>query len=297
MAYKIIVNPWADKGRGKASVDAIVEEFTAHGAEFHVEYTQRPGHAADVARLAVYEGWPYVVAVGGDGTMGEVLQGVAGTDTALGIIPAGTGNDLAMALGMPKDLRAAARALLTAPTIQMDVGRDVEGYFGIILGLAYATDAMRYVNTHSSIFRGPLHILAGILSVLQCLRAYEMEIVMDNEIIRDKFSAVFIMNIYRTGGGLLLAPEASVTDGLFDVVLVRELSKIDFLFTLPKAYKGRHLSHPRVSIHRTRSIRITTHERMEKLFDGNVHGCTPVDACVVPGGLRVLSPAKGVARC
>jgi YegS/Rv2252/BmrU family lipid kinase len=257
---------------------------------YEISVTQGPGHATELARLAVKEGWRRIVAIGGDGTMGETLNGIVGSDAALGVIPAGTGNDMAFTLGMAKDMGVAARQLLMARTQRIDVGRDPDGHFGIILGLGFSTDVMQYCNTHSSLFQGSAAILAAIITILNRLRPVSMRVTMDNGSFEGAYMAVFVMNTRRTGGGLRMAPTASLTDGMFDLVLVGAMSKPDFLMTLPKAYQGRHLGNPAVSLHRTRKVCIETSEPLRKMFDGNVLGQTPVNAEVVPLGLSVLVP-------
>jgi len=234
------------------------------------------------------------VAIGGDGTMGETLNGIVGSDAALGVIPAGTGNDMAFSLGMAKDMGAAARQLLKAKPQRIDVGRDPDGYFGIILGLGFSTDVMHYCNTHTSIFQGSAAILAAIITILNRLKPVRMHVTLDSGSFYGDYIAVFVMNTRRTGGGLRMAPDASLTDGLFDLVLIGAMSKPEFLMTLPKAYQGRHLGHPAVFLYRTSKVHIVASEPMGKMFDGNVFGHTPVDAQVIPMGLKVLVP-EGVS--
>lgn len=290
MRFKIIINPVAGRGKAQRELATVQRVLRKTGLEADLVLTQGPGEAQQLARRAAEEGWDAVVAGGGDGTVGEVINGLVGTKAALGIIPLGTGNDLAHSLGIPRRVDQATALLAKARVTSIDVGADTDGYFGIILGLGFPTLVMDYVNTHSSRLRGSWAILGGILSVVSKLEAFPMRIETAQYSFEGKFNSVFILNTPYTGGGLYMSPGARFDDGLFDIVLIEDMGKLDFLATLPRAYRGTHLSHPRVRLIRSSWVRIRTEKPLGKMFDGNVYGRSPVEAKVVPGGLRCLVP-------
>ena len=292
MNFKIIANPVAGRGRVGTLVPQIRQLFETYNLKYDLVLTDAPCHATSLAREAADAGWENIVAVGGDGTMNEVLNGVMETPASMGFIPAGTGNDLARSLNIPFDLKKAVSIFAQEKTIKMDIGKDREGYFSIILGLGFPSDVMHHVNTSKSIFRGPLAITASILQVVNQLRPYPVHIQLDNLTLDTTVMGIFILNTRFTGGGLQIAPDAKYDDGLLDVVVMHEMGKMNFLTTLPKAYKGKHLSNPACEIFQTKSVKITTAEPMRKLFDGNVYGESPVDAQIIPGALNVWAPKR-----
>ncbi|MCL4426667.1 MAG: diacylglycerol kinase family lipid kinase [Firmicutes bacterium] len=293
MRYRIIINPVAGRGKARRELETVRRVLADKGIQYDMIFTTKAGEAQHLARQAVEEGWEAVVAAGGDGTVGEVINGLAGTRAALGIIPLGTGNDMAHSLGIPLEPRKAAALLENHTVIPVDVGTDPDGYFGIILGLGFPTLVMDYVNTHAGFLRGSLAILGGILSVVAHLEAFPMAVETEKGRLEGKFNSVFILNTPYTGGGLYMSPGARYDDGLFDLVLIGEMGKLDFLTTLPRAYRGTHLSHPRVALLQSPWVKIETEKPLGKMFDGNVFGRSPVEARILPGGLRCLVPSRG----
>ncbi|MTI95826.1 MAG: diacylglycerol kinase family lipid kinase [Firmicutes bacterium] len=289
MRFKIIANPAAGRGKVAKLAPKIRRLFVAQDLDFELVETSGPGHATELARQAGHD-FETVIGVGGDGTMNEVLNGVMETGAAMGFIPCGTGNDFARSLNIPFNLEKAVSVFKTGRMISMDVGKDSDGYFSIILGLGFPSDVMQHVNTRKNIFRGPLAITASILQVVNKLQPYPMHITLDDDELSATVMGLFVLNTRFTGGGLQIAPEARYDDGLLDVVIMHEMNKLGFLTTLPKAYKGKHTTHPKVQFLRTRKLKVTTLEPLPKLFDGNVYGTSPIDAELLPGALRVWVP-------
>ncbi len=293
MSFKIIVNPTAGRGRLGRQLPQLDSWLKSLGLKYELATTDAPGHASELAAEAASRGWETVVAVGGDGTMNEVLNGIIDTPAHMGFIPAGTGNDFARTLGIPLNMKKAAEVLASGKTVPMDIGRDTDGCFSIILGLGFPSDVMHHVNTTKNIFRGSLAITVSILQVVNKLQPYPVHIQMDDNSFSATVMGIFILNTRFTGGGLQIAPHAVYDDGLLDVVVMHEMKKTNFLRTLPKAYKGTHLSNPAVEVFRTTKISVTSAEPMAKLFDGNVFGHSPVEAHIMPAALRVWVPGDG----
>lgn len=292
MHFKIVANPVAGRGKVGKILPQLRRLFDTNNLKYEIELTDAPGHATVLTKEAAEAGWENIIAVGGDGTMNEVLNGIMDTPASMGFIPAGTGNDLARSLAIPLNIKEAVSVFVTGEITPMDIGQDRDGYFSIILGLGFPSDVMQHVNTAKNILRGPLAITASIIQVVNKLRPYPMHIEMDHETLDTTVMGIFILNTRFTGGGLQIAPEAKYDDGILDVVIMHEMGKLDFLSTLPKAYKGTHLSNPRCEIFHTRGIKVTTAEPLRKLFDGNVFGESPVDARVLPGALKVWVRGK-----
>lgn len=290
MCYKIIVNPTAGRGKLGRQIPQLHSLLQQQNLQYDLVSTEAAGHATQLAAEAAAQGWKTVVGVGGDGTMNEVLNGIMGTGANMGFIPAGTGNDFARSLDIPLNLRGAVEVLAKGRTVPMDIGRDSQGYFSIILGLGFPSDVMQHVNTSNNIFRGPLAITASIVQVVHKLRPYPVHIQLDDRDFSTTVMGIFILNTRFTGGGLQISPAAAYDDGQLDIVIMHEMKKLDLLRTLPKAYKGNHLGHPAVEHCRSTTVKVTTAEPLPKLFDGNVYGESPVDAQILPGALRVWVP-------
>lgn len=288
--WHIIVNPTAGRGRTKASLPTITAQLNALSIEHRLHFTDSPCHATDIAKDLVAQGAEVVGAAGGDGTVHEVINGLVGSDTTLAVIPTGTGNDLARAMNIPLEPAAAITALHAAPRRRMDLGVDVEGAFGVILGLGFTAQVMDHVNKHKDFLHGPLAIAAAVLKVVGSLRATELKLTLDGKTIERRCVAVFVMNSCWTGGGMYVTPDAKVNDGLLHICLLNELGKLELLQLLPKVYSGKHIGHKAVELHTCTEIVVESAEPMIKMFDGNVYGNAPVQAKVIPQGLSVLSP-------
>lgn len=288
--WHIIINPTAGRGRTKAGLPAIIKRLNTLSIRHELYMTDYPGHATEIAKRLVADGATTIGAVGGDGTVHEVINGMAGSTATLAVVPTGTGNDLARALNIPLDAALAIDALNSAPVRKMDYGVDVEGVFSVILGLGFTAQVMDNVNKHKDFLRGPLAIAAAVLKVINTLRATEIELVLDGRSLIRRSVAVFVMNSCWTGGGMFVTPQAKLNDGLLHICLVNELGKLDLIQLLPRVYSGKHVGHQAVEFHTCQELLINTKSPMIKMFDGNVYGTTPVRAKIVPQGLAVLSP-------
>ena len=292
MQYCFIVNPTAGKGQGSKVIDEINTFLKNRNAIYKIEVTQYAGHGVLLTQKAIEAGYEVVVSVGGDGTMNEVLNGIGETGTTMGIIPIGTGNDLARTLGIPLSLEQSLEVVVHGNTVGIDLGKERDNYFSIITGIGFPSDVMHHVNTTPSFFKGPLKIFAGIIKTMNKLKPYPVTIRTVEKTFKSDVMGIFILNCRFTGGGLMIAPEADHKDGLFDVVLMHRMSKFSFLRLLPKAYSGRHMGHPKVELFRTSKITVESDEPLMKIVDGNVLGLTPLDAHVIPKGLSVIIPKE-----
>lgn len=286
---QVIVNPAAGRGEVNKLIPRIKELLYRRGIYYELTSTKSPGEAVELARQAA-KTFNTVVAVGGDGTVNEVINGLMGTDAVLGVIPAGTGNDLARTLNIPFDLDKAVSVLEAGRPEAIDIGKDIDGYFCDILGIGFPSDVMHNANTSTNIFRGSTAIKASIIQTINKLQPYTVHIETDDDSFSPTVMGVFILNNRYTGGGVQIAPDAKYNDGLLDVVIMHEMGKLEILGVLPKAYSGKHVGHPSIQILRTKKIRITAPTPMRKDFDGNIYGTTPVDTEVLPRALNVLVP-------
>jgi diacylglycerol kinase (ATP) len=291
MSTLVIANPIAGRGRARAGLPRLERLLAAALGEYDLRLTEAPGHAEELARKAASAGFTQVIAVGGDGTVGEVLNGLAGTETALGIVPVGTGNDLARGVGIPRAPEAAAAGLARAVRRRIDLGEEGGRLFGVIVGVGFAAEAMRQANLRRGPAQGSAAILFSIVQTVAKLEPVPVRLFLDDrEPVEAPMEALFVLNTRTTGGGLMICPEATPDDGLLDICLMGDISRLDFLVTLPKAYQGRHVGHPKVSFYRAKSVRLEADRPLIKMFDGDLYGDAPLDALIRPAALDVLVP-------
>jgi len=305
----IIINPWAGKGRGRQIVGRLREALDLIGVPYEIAVTGGPGRARNLALEACQRPEVgVVVAAGGDGTYFEVVNGLAEAKACgaveqppcLALLPLGTGNDLARSLGYPLDPFEAVGVLETGIRRPLDIGREREAYFAVICATGFPAEVMRYANLYAGPIRGPLAITRAVFGALAHLEARPLSLRYETDegiIERDvRAAGVFIMNTPYTGGGLHVAPQARTDDGLFDVLIMGNMDRLDLMCTLPRAYRGRHLGHPKVNLTRARAVTVTSTRRAVKMYDGTVQGHLPLEARVLPAYLEVLTPAGARPR-
>lgn len=273
----------------------ISEILAAHKIEFEICHTKEPGHGIELAQEGLKDGWPAIVAVGGDGTVGEVLNGIMQGDEKnnchFGFIPIGTGNDFARSLHIPRNLDEAIHVLLNPGQKIMDIGKEREGYFAIITGLGFPAEVMAQANSYKGPLRGSSIITWCVLKTIKDLKAELIEFTLDGQTMELPAKAVFILNTPFTGGGLQIVPQAKIDDGYLDIAIMGSISKPSLAITLPKAYKGNHVGHPAITFYRGKKVSIKTERPLRKLFDGNVYGQSPLEAEILPQALSVIVPA------
>lgn len=290
------LNPTASSGRGRAVGPQVVAALRAAGHE--VTALAEPDFAALLAatRSALAAGVDALVVVGGDGMVHLGVLALAGREVPLGVVPSGTGNDVARGLGIPiGDIEAAIAALLAAldrPARHIDAaaitGEGMPGSrFACILSAGF--DAL--VNERANGMRRPRgrsrYTLALLVELLR-LRPIAYRLVLDGVEHRERAVLVAVANNRSFGGGMLVAPDAQLDDGLLDVVIVRPLGRLAFLRIYPRVFAGTHVSDPRVVVRRAARVRIEA-EGVVAYADGERIGPLPLDIAVEPGALRVLA--------
>ena len=292
----LIVNPTSGKGTGRrlgAETRRLLED-AGHDV-LDVSGDSYP-QARDRARDAVAGGVDTVVVVGGDGMVHLGVNLCAGTSTRLAVVAAGTGNDFARNLRLPvHDARAAVGLLSSGQTRSIDVGRvrqDVAGeaWFGGVLGAGF--DAVVTARAHRMRWpRGQMRYNLAVLRELPVFRPIPYAVELDGRRIETRAMLVAVANTTSFGGGMRVCPGADVTDGYLDVMIVHALSIPSFLRVFPKVYSGTHTTHPAVEMHRARRVRLEA-SGIHSQADGELFADLPIDAEVVPGALRVVTPTE-----
>lgn len=284
----VIYNPAA--GRGKtAGLRGAAEQRL--GSAWQWRPTLRAGHAVELATQAASEGWACVAAFGGDGTVGDVARGIVGSDAALGILPMGTGNDVARNLHLPLDLAVACATLNAGKTRRVDMG-EINGVpFLNNAGTGFDARVMQVMNTSIRFVRGKPAFVLAVLKMFPSFRAFDLSLCHDDGR-EETFSAMMlsVLNGTMYGAGMKATPGALMDDGLLDVLVIKAMPKPKLLALFPKVIAGKHEGHAAVRIFRTRSLRITCDPPQPLNVDGDVQGTTPAEIRVRPQALSVITP-------
>ncbi|MFG2773324.1 diacylglycerol kinase [Streptomyces sp. NPDC048350] len=293
----LFVNPTAGRGRGAHAAQPAAQAFRDAGFTVRTLLGTDADDALRRAREAVAGGTGALVAVGGDGMISLALQAVAGTRTPLGVVAVGTGNDFARALGLPlRDPSAAGR--LAAELLKGGGGRDIDlgrvgdRWFGTVLASGFDSR----VNDRGNRMRLPVGRFRYDLAMIAELAAFRpvpYRLTFDDGTERQvEATLVAVGNGTSYGGGMRICAGARMDDGLFDVTVVGDCSRTTLIKVFPRVYRGTHLDHPAVTVHRVRSLTLDA-PGVTGYADGEPLGPLPLTAVCVPGALRVLAPPAG----
>jgi len=284
----VLVNPTSGKGRGARLMQPVSDLLREGGLEPDVVVGRDGDEAFDRLRDRVAAGVDGVVALGGDGLVNIALQVVGGTEVPLGIVPAGTGNDIARSLGLvPQDAPAAVRLVLAGRTRLIDLGRANGRWFGGVLGSGFDSMVNERANRMSWPSGRSRYNLA-ILAELRTFRPVPYVLELDGRRIETEAMLVAVGNGPSYGGGMRVTPDAVFDDGLLDVLLLRRISTPEFLRVFPKVFRGAHTSHPAVEVLRARTVRLEA-TGIVSYADGERFVPLPMTMEVVPGALTVLA--------
>ena len=287
----LLANPTAGRGNADQILDAVTARLAASGAEVEHLIGDDADHALELARKAAADGVDTVVTLGGDGMVHVAVQALAGTEVSLGVVPLGTGNDFARALGIPTgDPLAAADVVVRDDPRRIDLGRSGDSWFATVLAAGF--DAA--VNERANAMRWPHGDLRYTLAALSVIRSwtpvpYRLEI--DGVVREQEAMLLAIANTESYGGGLRIAAGCDPADGLLDAILIKPVSRLEFLRVFPGVRQAKHLAHP--AFERIRARRITASAPGVIAYsDGERLGPLPLEVECVPSALGVLVPPR-----
>lgn len=287
----LLVNPTAGKGRAAGMVARVAGRLRDGGANVAILIGRDASDAAELARTAVRDGADAVVALGGDGMAHLALNVVAGTSTPLGIVPAGTGNDLALTLRLPSDPVEAAGVVidrLEADAARpMDAVRVGDKWFGCVLGAGFDSRVNDRAN-RMSWPRGRMRYNVAMVAELRVFRPLPFVLDIDGERWETEAMLVAVGNAKSYGAGMLVCPHAVVDDGLVDITVLGPVSKPEFLRTFPKVFKGTHVDHPAVTTRRAKVVSLAS-PGVTAYADGEFLADLPITCETVSGAVQVLA--------
>jgi YegS/Rv2252/BmrU family lipid kinase len=284
----VLVNPASAGGKTLKVLPKVEAELRRLGAEFRVVHSDSGDHAKHLAREMAAAG-EVAVALGGDGLVGTLAEALRGTEAPLAIIPSGRGNDFARVLEIPNDPAEATRLAFEGETRAVDVGMVNGKAFVGIASFGFDSECNRIAN-ETKIVRGNLVYAYSVPVAMARWKDARFTVTIDGD--RREFSgySVAVCNSKAFGGGMYLAPDAELDDGLFDVVTIAEESKWSYLLGLRKVFKGTHLDDPAVSVKRGRVVEVDADRPFTIYADGDPLAELPATVTVAERALLVIAP-------
>lgn len=306
-AIKVIVNPAAGKGAGGRQAEEVRARLAANGIDGDLTLTEGPGHAIEIAREASLAGCKVVVAAGGDGTTNEVINGLMqakekGGGAALGVIGLGTGNDFMYAAGIPEDLGRACRCLAQGRRRWIDIAHVRGGdwpcgrYVGNGVGVGFDVKATIEVRKIKRLTGTPAFVLAALKTLFLYFDAPMITVQADDLTLTGHFLMISIMNGRRLGGGFYVAPQALPDDGMFDLTLAVQTTRLTILRLMAMYMRGTQLAHPSVSGLRARRIVVRAEGGLTSHADGEIFLTDGryIELEMLPRQLQVVCEPEGI---
>ncbi len=291
MKVNFILNPVAGRGHSLEVLPRIRKILDEMQVEYEVHRTQYSGNGSELARELEGKG-EVITAIGGDGTVREVLNGVRSPRTPIGIIPAGMGNDFARSLGIPSNPTEATKCILNFNRVKVDLGSEGGKLFNV-MGVGFPADVVKTINRYKNGFiDGSIIYLLGLLRSLTQLKTYRLQLETNGESSEIDASAVFVTNSNFTAGGINLVPHAKLRDGLLDVAVISDVGRTELVLALKKAYQGTHVNHPKIEFYRAKSVNINSGDKLPLMFDGELEGTTPARLEIAPEARTLIAPPE-----
>lgn len=285
----LIINPHASRGKAAKKAAKVIKILEEKNVEFAAHYTARPKEAIEIAKKLSDEGATDVIALGGDGTVNEVLNGINPETVRLGIIPTGTGNDFVVAAKIPTDVKKAVDTILSGEAKDTDymVCGGIRGINAI--GTGIDVDVLkRYAK--AKVFKGKIAYIFALISALIHFRFYKFKVIKGEEK-EDKTALIACVgNGFRIGGGIRMCPKAVIDDGLLDFVVVNELKKSRIPHAFVKLMKGKILEQDFTVMERVDRVKIEFEQPSTVQIDGELYENLDFDLSLVKGGVKVYRP-------
>ena len=298
---KVIVNPAAGANSTHRKWPGIKSLLKNSGLSFDFQFTEGRGHGIEIAKEAASNGYDYLVAVGGDGTIHEVANGIVQTGkaqiTPLGIVCTGTGSDLARSVGIPHDLARACTSVTSLKRLIIDIGvvkyqkkgQACQRYFVNSAGIGFDATVVAATEQLPKYFGGTIPYLTGLLRSFIGYHNKTVTFKIGDKIAeKARVLSMVIANGRYFGGGMQVAPEAKLDDNLLDVVIIGNFGKLELIKNISRVYKGTHLSHPKVRLEKGTEVLIESTQNFLLHADGELLGEGPVSFSILPKALSLV---------
>lgn len=276
---RLIYNPTSGREAIKKSLPAVLAKLEAAGYEASAHATTGAGDATNAAKIAIERGYDIVIAAGGDGTIYEVVNGLADAEKRpkLGIIPTGTTNDFARALHLPKSIEGAADIIASGHTMPIDIGKMNEKYFINIAGGGRLTELTYDVPIKLKTMLGQLAYYIKGIEMLPSIKPTEVSIEYDGKLFEGEIMLFLVANTNSVGGFEKLAPDASLNDGMFTLLILKKANLADIVRIVTLAMRGEHIHDKNVIYVKANRIKITAKKEMMLNLDGEFGGMAPAE--------------------
>lgn len=293
---RLIYNPTSGRELIKRSLPEILEKLELAGYEASCHATTGAGDATKAARIAVERRYDIVIAAGGDGTIHEVVNGLAEQEyrPQLGIIPAGTTNDFARALQIPRDVSSAVDIITKGDRIPVDIGRINDKYFINIAGGGRITELTYEVPSKLKTMLGQLAYYLKGVEMLPSIKASDVRIEYDGKLFEGE-AMLFLVGLTNSIGGFeKLAPDASINDGLFSLLILKKINLAEFIRIATLAIRGEHVNDPNVIYTQANRVKVSSSETVQLNLDGEFGGLLPTEFENLYRHLEVFVPIDDI---
>ncbi|SDL15148.1 diacylglycerol/lipid kinase family protein [Natronincola ferrireducens] len=288
LAYLFIVNPVAGKNKGKKVIPIIEKIMKKEQLLYEIILTTKIGEAEEIAAEAVGKDFSTIVAVGGDGTIHEVLNGMAGSDKILGIIPAGTGNDLGRTLNLPKKTEAALEMILKGKTKEIDLGRMRDKYFINFASIGLDAVIASEANSIKKYFSGRFAYVVAALKGITTFKSNKLQFIIDDKKFYCDVLMITLCNGIYYGGGMKVAPKADLQDGYFDICVIKNINKLKLLLLFPTIFWGKHTGYKEVDFYKGKKVQIFAEKPLQINADGEITDVESLEFEVAKQKLKVI---------
>lgn len=258
--------------------------------DYEIKVTEKVGDAKLFAKEAKNKGFSTIVSVGGDGTLHEVVNGMVGGNQKLGVIPSGTGNDLARSLNLPFDLRESIEILVKEKTTLIDLGHIKGEYFINFSSVGLDALIAQEANKIKKYFSSTYSYILGIVKGLTKFKSMDVDLIIDGKKYREKIMFITVCNGSYYGGGMKIAPQAKISDGEFDICVVRHIPKLKLLLLFPTIFKGNHIRYKEVKMYRGKEVEVFSKKDIAINADGEIVDNRPIKFEMLHNQLEVIIP-------
>lgn len=292
MKHLFIINPVAGRGESLRYKDEIIEIFKDKQEEFFIEITQSSGHATEIAREYSNKDVFRIYAIGGDGTINEVLNGMVGSKSSLAVIPCGTGNDFSRTLIGKDSSKNILKRTIEGYEKDIDIARVNNKYFINISSVGLDSQVVYNARLFKKkpLIPNGLSYIFSLFYTPFTFRSIDMKITIDDISFHQKSLLIAVSNGKCYGGGVYITPEANIEDGLLDICLIRKTALLKLLKFLPKAIKGKHGSAEEVSFFKGKKVTVESKESFILNVDGELEKTYKSEFEIIPMGIKLAIP-------
>ena len=291
MKILVIINPVAGGGKALRLLPHVKSWLSESSHHFLFEISSTPDEMRSKILRASERGIDAILLSGGDGTVNQALPAIAETGLPFGYLPCGRGNDFARNIGLPADLKSNCSFLFNPSFRKLDLPSiNQKTPFVAVAYVGFDGEVNRLANDHKGYFGGTLGYIICVLKALKNFKPFEVEITIDDQILRERVMMVSVANAQFYGGGMKIAPQAIMDDGMLDICIVKEITKLELLRQFPKVFKGTHVTHPRIMMATGRKIKVVSDQERDLFADGEPAGKLPVECTIGIQTISVLAP-------